>query len=158
MALSRSKKWKGNIRMGDDSIVGAWRLVTFEFRKVDGDVIYPFGAEMRGSFIYTDTGRFSVQLMQIDRPRFEVSDQLRGTSEEIGASYKGSISYFGTYKVDIENKEINHYVEGSIFPNMEGTQQKRFFEFNENQLILRTPPFNAGGERVTGILQWERIE
>jgi hypothetical protein len=144
--------------LGDDSIVGAWRLVTFEFRKEDGGVIHPFGAEMRGSFIYTETGRFSVQLMRIDRPRFAISDQLRGTPEEIEAGYKGSISYFGTYEVDIENKAINHYVEGSIFPNMEGTQQIRFFDLKENQLILRTPPFNAGGERVTGILQWERIE
>jgi hypothetical protein len=144
--------------MGNDSIVGAWRLVTFEFRKEDGDVIHPFGAEMRGSFIYTETGRFSVQLMRIDRPRFAISDQLRGTPEEIEAGYKGSISYFGTYQVDIENKAINHYVEGSIFPNMEGTQQIRLFELKENQLILKTPPFNVGGERVTGLLQWERIE
>lgn len=144
--------------MGDESIVGAWRLVTFEFRKENGDVIHPFGAEMRGSFIYTDTGRFSVQLMQIDRPKFESKDQLRGSHAEIEASYKGSISYFGTYEVDIENKEINHRVEGSIFPNMEGTQQTRFFELNENQLTLRTPPFNVGGERVAGTLQWERIE
>ena len=139
-------------------LIGVWRLVTFEFRRDDGSVIYPFGAEARGSVIYTESGRFSGQLMRIDRPRFAIPDQMQGTSEEIEANYKGSISYFGTYKVDVKTREINHYVEGSIFPNMEGTQQKRSYELNEGQLVLRTPRFRVGGEKAVGILQWERIE
>ena len=144
--------------MSDNPLVGAWKLVTFEFRRDDGSVIYPFGAEARGSVIYTESGRFSGQLMRIDRPRFAIPDQMRGTSEEIEANYKGSISYFGTYEVDSEKREINHFVEGSIFPNMEGTQQKRSFELNETQLVLKTPRFKVGGEKAVGILQWERIE
>jgi hypothetical protein len=144
--------------MSSSTIVGAWKLISFVLQKEDGDVIHPFGAEMRGSFIYTESGRFSVQLMRIDRPKFAIKDQMQGTPEEIEASYKGSISYFGTYEIDIENKAINHFVEGSIFPNMEGTQQIRFFEINENQLILRTPPFNVGGERASGIITWERVK
>ena len=144
--------------MDNNSIVGAWRLVTFEFRKEDGTVIYPFGKEVRGSFIYTESGRFSVQLMRIDRPRFAIADQMRGTPEETEASYRGSISYFGTYEIDLENSVIMHHVEGSIFPNMEGTEQPRFFEMTENHLQLRTQPFNVGGERAVGVLLWERIE
>ena len=141
-----------------NTIVGAWKLVSFEFQKEDGNVIHPFGAEMRGSFIYTESGRFSVQLMRIDRPKFAIKDQMQGTPEEIEASYKGSISYFGTYEVDVENGAIYHFVEGSIFPNMEGTQQIRFYELNKNQLLLRTPPFNVGGKRATGIIIWERVK
>ena len=144
--------------MGNNPIVGAWKLVTFEFRKDDGSVIYPFGAEARGSVIYTESGRFSGQLMRIDRPRFAIPDQMKGTPEEIEANYKGSISYFGTYEVDSDKREINHYVEGSIFPNMEGTQQRRTFELNQGQLILQTPRFKVGGEKATGVFQWERIE
>ena len=144
--------------MSSNAMIGAWRLVTFEFRKEDGSVILPFGAEARGSVIYTESGRFSGQLMRVDRPRFAIPDQMKGTPEEIEANYKGSISYFGTYEVDIEKKVINHFVEGSIFPNMEGTKQRRFFEINEDQLILRTPPFNVDGERATGIITWERVE
>jgi len=144
--------------MSSKSIIGAWRLVTFEFRKEDGGVIYPFGKELRGSFIYTESGRFSVQLMRIDRPRFAIADQMRGTPEETSASYRGSISYFGTYDIDPENGVIMHHVEGSIFPNMEGTDQPRYFELTENHLKLRTQPFNVGGSRVVGVLLWERIE
>lgn len=144
--------------MSSNTIVGAWRLISFEFRKEDNSIIHPFGKEARGSFIYTESGRFSGQLMRKDRAKFVIPDQMQGTSEEIEASYKGSISYFGTYEVDIENGAIIHFVEGSIFPNMEGTQQIRFFELHARQLLLRTPPFNVGGERATGIIIWERVE
>ena len=144
--------------MSSNTIVGEWRLVTFEFRKEDNSIIYPFGKEARGSFIYTGSGRFSVQLMRIDRPKFAIPDQMRGTPEETEASYKGSISYFGTYQVDVDHGVINHFVEGSIFPNMEGTQQKRFYELSEDQLILKTPSFKVGGERATGVIAWERVK
>jgi len=144
--------------MGDNPLIGAWKLVKFEFRKDDGTIIYPFGVEARGSVIYTESGRFSGQLMRIDRPKFAIPDQMQGTSEEIEANFKGSISYFGTYEVDSEKREINHFVEGSIFPNMEGTQQKRTYELNEKQLVLRTQRFNVNGEKAVGVLQWEKIE
>ena len=144
--------------MDSKSILGAWKLVSFEFRKQDGSAIYPFGTEARGSFIYTQSGCFSGQLMRVDRPKFAIPDQMQGTTEEIEASYKGSISYFGTYEVDLENGVILHHVEGSIFPNMEGTEQRRFYELTENRLLLRTPPFTVGGERAVGVIEWERIE
>jgi hypothetical protein len=138
-------------------IIGTWRLVKFEFSKTDGTVIYPFGEKAQGLIIYTETGRFSGQLMRVDRPRFASGDQVRGTAEEIEASFKGSISYFGTYEFDPENGLILHHVEASLFPNMEGSDQKRFFELSDNQLQLRTPTFKLGGEEVVGVLVWERI-
>ena len=138
-------------------ILGAWNLVTFEFRKADGNVIYPFGERARGSIIYTEAGRYSAQLMRIDRPRFASRDQMKGTAEEIEASYKGSISYFGTYEFHPEQGFIIHHVEASIFPNMEGSKQKRFFELSENRLQLKTPPTKLGGEKAIGVLLWERI-
>lgn len=141
-----------------NSVVGVWKLLQFEFQTEDGRIIYPFGKEARGSFIYTKSNRFSVQLMRVDRPRFAIADQMRGTPRETELSYRGSISYFGTYKVDEEKSSIVHFVEGSIFPNMEGTEQIRYYELEENNLILRTPAFNADGERVHGIIFWERIE
>ena len=144
--------------MSNRLLVGAWRLVSFEFRKSDGSIIYPFGAEARGTIIYTETGRYSGQLMRKDRPRFAIPDQMMGTVEEIQATYKGSISYFGTYEVDLENKVINHFVEGSLFPNMEGSNQKRSFELAEGKLTLQTQPFKVNGEKAIGILQWERVE
>ena len=143
--------------MGSNPFVGAWRLVTFEFCKDDGEVIYPFGAEASGSIIYTESGRYSAQLMRKGRPRFQFGDQMKGTIEEIESSYKGCISYFGTYRVDPDNNFIVHHVEGSIFPNMEGTNQLRSYEFSGNRLQLRTPPMMLDGEKAFGVLEWEKI-
>ena len=98
-----------------------------------------------------------LHLMRVDRPRFASDDQMQGTAEEIQASFKGSISYFGMYEFDPENGYILHYVESSIFPNMEGSTQKRFFELSDNLLQLETPPINLGGEKAVGVLTWERI-
>jgi hypothetical protein len=141
-----------------NSVIGVWKLLRFEFQAAGNRIIYPFGKEARGSFIYTKSNRFSVQLMRVDRPRFAISDQQQGTVEETLASYRGSISYFGTYQVNEEKGIIIHFVEGSIFPNMEGTEQIRYFELKENTLQLRTPTFKVGGEVTFGILLWERIE
>ena len=137
--------------------IGAWKLLSFEFRKDEGTSIYPFGETAQGSIIYTESGRYSAQLMRVDRPRFAVPDQMKGTTDEIAASYKGCISYFGSYEVDFENGFIIHRVEGSLFPNMEGSNQIRVFDLSGDRLQLTTPPFKLDGEQAIGILQWKKI-
>jgi len=152
------KTWKGHVQMSNNSFTGAWRLVSFEFRKSDGSIIYPFGKEAQGTIIYSESGRYSAQLMRRDRLRLKSGDQMKATDEEVRSNFEGCISYFGTYQVDEKENIISHFVEGSIFPNMEGTEQKREFEISEKRLLLRTPPIKLDGEKAIGILQWERVE
>jgi len=140
------------------SITGAWKLVSFEIRKDNGEVIYPFGKDARGSIIYTEPGRFSVQLMRTNRPRSASGDQMKGTIEEIEANYKGCISYYGSFECDHGGGFVVHHVEGSLFPNWEGQGLKRCFELSGNRLNLTTPPtLWGGGGEIIGILEWERI-
>jgi hypothetical protein len=96
-------------------------------------------------------------LTRRDRPRFASGDQLIGTPEEIEAGFKGCISYFGSYEVDAGQHTIIHHVEGSLFPNMEGRDQKRLFELSGNRLQLTTQSIKLGGEKAIGVLLWERI-
>ena len=147
-----------NTSQAAQAIIGAWRLISFEIERDDGTVIRPFGADAQGSIIYTDSGRFSAQVMRRGRPSFAAGDQMRGTPEEIEASYKGCISYYGSYKLDADGGFVVHQVEGSLFPNWEGEGQKRFFEFSGDRLKLSTPPtLWDGGSQVVGVLVWERI-
>jgi hypothetical protein len=134
-------------------IIGAWKLVSFELRRPDGTVTYPFGEDAQGTIIYTKSGRYSGQVMRPNRPRLVSGDQLKGTSEEIKANYEGFLSYYGPYEFDAENGFVIHYVDGSLFPNWEGTEQKRFFELTGNRLKLTTPPILWGvvGE-IVGVL------
>ena len=141
------------------AIVGAWRLVSFEIEGDDKTVTRPFGTDAQGSIIYTSSGRFSAQVMRMGRPPFAEEDQVKGTPEEIEASFKGCVSYYGSYRLDADGDFVIHHVEGSLFPNWEGADQKRFFEFSGNRLKLSTPPtLWGGGGQVVGVLVWERIE
>ena len=142
----------------NSAFAGAWRLIRFEFRKDNGEIIHPFGETARGSIIYTESGRYSAQLMRVDRPRFAKPDQMQGTVAEIEAGFKGCISYFGSYELDLENNIIIHQVEGALFPNMERTKQVRSFELSGNRMTLTTPPFKLDGEQAIGILIWKKIE
>ncbi len=138
-------------------IVGAWKLISFEIRKDDGQVIYPYGEDAQGSIIYTESGRFAAQVARPDRPEIAAGDQMKGTAEEIKANYEGFISYYGPYEFDRENGFVLHHVEGSLFPNWEGQPQKRFFELSGNRLTLSTPPTLWGGGEIVALLVWERV-
>lgn len=148
---------KPKLLKNSSSIIGAWKLISLEIQKENGEVIYPFGKNAQGSIIYTVSGRFSSQVMRPDRPKFASGDQMKGTAEEIKVNYEGTISYYGPYEFDTENNFIIHQVEGSLFPNWEGHEQKRFFELSGNRLKLSTPPYLWGGEGIVAMLIWERI-
>jgi len=139
-------------------IIGTWKLISFEIQRENGEVTYPFGKNAKGSLIYAESGRFSVQLMHPDRPKFASEDQMRGTAEEIKANYEGLISYYGRFELERQKGFVIHDVEGSLFPNWEGQRLKRFFELSGNRLKLSTPPTLWGGGDAVGVLIWERIE
>jgi hypothetical protein len=139
-------------------VIGAWKLVSFETRKENGEVVFPFGKNAQGSLIYTKSGRMSVHLMRSDRPRFASGDQMKGTTEEIKANYEGLISYYGSYEFDREKGLVIHNIQGSLFPNWEGQRQERYFELSGDRLKLSTPPTLWGGGKAVAVMLWERIE
>ena len=139
-------------------IIGAWKMISFDIRREDGEIVHPFGENAKGTIIYTQSGRMSVQVMRSNRPQFTSGDQMKGTDEEIKANYEGVVSYYGPYEFNAENGFIIHYVEGSLFPNWEGQSHKRFFELKDNELTLRTPPTLWSGGEIIATNVWERIE
>jgi hypothetical protein len=150
---------KHSLSQNSVPIIGAWKLISFEIRKEDGEVIHPYGQNVYGSIIYTESGRFAAQVMRPGRPQLAAGDQMKGTSEEIKANYEGVVSYFGPYEFDAESGFVLHHVEGSLFPNWEGQAQKRFFVLSGNRLTLSSPPtLWGGGGEIVGVLVWERIE
>ena len=139
-------------------LIGAWDLLSFKIEGDDGSVSYPFGEDVQGSIIYTSSGRMSAQVMKTDRPMFSDDDQMNGTHDEILASFKGVISYYGSYEVNSHDGYVAHKVEGSLFPNWQGGIQKRFYEFTEDRLKLSSPPtLWGGGGQIVGVLVWQRV-
>ena len=142
--------------MTKSDLIGTWVLTSFELRKENGEVIYPFGKDATGRIIYTSTGDFSAQVMRKNRPMFVSDDQMKGSIAEVMENFNGVISYFGRYTID-ENI-VTHHVEESLFPNWKGLSMKRFAKLDNGLLELSTEPMTWQGENSIGILIWKISE
>jgi hypothetical protein len=135
--------------------VGAWRLVSAEFRYDDGTIVRTYDS---GLLVYTADGFMSAQLMRSDRPAFATADRLGGTPDQIVAAYQGYRAYAGTYDFDEARHTVTHHAAWNMLPNEVGGDQVRTFEFDGDRLMLRTPPLWLGGRAARGVLLWERAQ
>jgi hypothetical protein len=134
---------------------GTWKLVSYEVRRADGRVSYPWGEHPEGRLIYTGDGHVSVAMMASDRRKFDAGEMKHGTLEEKAAAIDSYISYSGTYEVG--GGKVVHHVEVSLFPNWVCKDQVRNFQFDGDRLMLSTDPAPEDEKRKTGHLIWERI-
>jgi hypothetical protein len=141
-----------------EHLIGTWHLRTCELRSTDGQVMYPYSTAPVGMLMYDPTGFMVVLLMRPGRPTFVSGDVLRGTPDEIKAAFEGFDAYCGTYTVDAHQHAVTHHLIATRFPNWEGTDQLRFVDLTENELILRSPPIRAGGNEWTVVVTWTRAQ
>ena len=138
-----------------DQLIGTWSFVSSTGKLADGSPTW--GTDPRGSLILTENGRFSVQIMRNDRPKFASNNRMKGTPEEIKATVEGTISYFGTYEVDEAGKTLTYKIEGSSFSNWNGTDQKRpIVSLTYDELKYSNPAPSIGGP--TTELMWKRTK
>ena len=122
----------------------------------DGSRFEPMGPNAVGQLVYDANGRVSMQIMRADRPRFASGSRMGGTPEENKAAVQGTISYFGRYAVNETERTVIHHIEGSLFPNWNGTGQKRFFTFTGDELKLSAPPIQSPDGPIVSHLVWKR--
>jgi len=150
-------QWQGESRkMTQISLLGTWRLVSFESRSVDGKVSYPWGKNTLGYIMYNEEGYMFVAIMSANRPKFSSEDLKGGTTEEKAAAANTYISYCGRYEV--QGDTVIHHIELSFFPNWVGVDQKRILSFNGDRLSLNTPSILVDGIEQTHHLIWERVK
>ena len=140
------------------SLVGTWRLVSFETRYEKGEVEYPFGQNALGQLSYDTAGNMSAIVMKLGIPAFVTAERLQGTDAEVRAAFEGFIGYFGSYTIDADKGTVTHHVRGASFPNWVGGDQIRFYNFEGSRLTLSMPPRLSGGRRSENIIVWERIK
>jgi Lipocalin-like domain len=142
--------------MESDTLVGTWRLVSWENRSVvGGEVSYPLGKDAVGYIMYGHDGYMSVAIMRPDRARFAAEDLLGGGAEERAQAAGTYVSYCGRY--EFRGDTVVHRVELSLFPNWIGVEQERLVEIAGDRLILSTRPILLGGLQRTAHLVWERV-
>lgn len=140
------------------SVLGAWRLVSYETQAQDGTKTFPLGQDVAGMAIYLPNGRVSIQFMRRDRPRFKAGDAWRGTLEEEREAFRGFFAYAGRYTIDAARSTVTHHLEIASAPNYVGTDLVRTFSFSGNRLTLRTPQRQLMGQSAFSTLIWERID
>jgi len=140
------------------SVVGTWRLVSYDTRTAAGVTSYPLGQDLAGLAIYLPNGRVSIQFMRNDRPAFKSGDAWRGTLEEERAAFEGFFGYAGRYTIDAARSVVTHHLEIASAPNYVGIDLVRTFSMSGNRLTLRTPERQLAGQTSTSTLVWERID
>jgi hypothetical protein len=106
-------------------LLGSWRLVSWQEHDASGAVSYPLGPDAVGQLSYDESGRVSAQLMRRNQPRFANEDWQRAAPAEKSAGWSCYFGYFGRYRFDERSRTVIHHIEGSWFPNLVGTDQKR---------------------------------
>ncbi|MGC1105456.1 MAG: lipocalin-like domain-containing protein [Candidatus Acidiferrales bacterium] len=117
-------------------LIGAWRLLSLHETLTDGEVVYSLGEDAQGQLLYSAEGRMSAQLMRAKTHRFANDDMREATPEERASAWLDYFGYFGTYSIDAERNAVTHHVEGSSFPNLNGSKQVRSFRFEGERLVL----------------------
>jgi hypothetical protein len=108
-------------------MVGVWRLVTDVNVDKDGKKTtgLGFGANPKGTFIFTASGHYAVVNSRADLPKFASGNRMQGTAEEYKAIGQGSIAHYGRWSVTPDGKAFVLKVEGSTWPAWVGAEQKR---------------------------------
>src|SRR3974377_755376 len=139
-------------------LIGAWKLVSYEERPVDGSPsFYPMTEQPLGIIMYTPDGYMSAQLSKQKRTPFTSGDWFKGTNEEYKQEASTYIAYTGEFHVDEEKKTLTHSMFISLFPNWIGQTQPRVVKLEGDELHLSSAsPIQSGGKTVMSYLRWKR--
>lgn len=129
-----------------EQLVGTWTFVSASETLKDGTKINRWGANAKGSLMFDANGRYMFIITRSDIPKFAAKTANAGTAEENKAVVEGMLVYFGTYSVNEADKTFTTHIEGSSFPNLIGTDQKRIItSLTDGELKYRNPISAIGG-------------
>ncbi|MFN8060686.1 MAG: lipocalin-like domain-containing protein [Vicinamibacterales bacterium] len=134
--------------------IGAWQLVRIERRNAKGDVI-DVQRDRIGLIMYGPAGQMIVHHQAATRPPFAAADP---TGDEAKAALASVTAYFGTYAINEKEGFITHRAQGNVNPAGSGRDEKRFYRFDDDLLILQPPPTVVNGEPQTTYIVWRRVK
>ena len=140
----------------EEQFVGTWTLISIRYVRPDGSAIEPFGKNAKGMLVFDGT-HFSTQVLAAELPKFKSNNRMIGTPKEYETISHGVVAYFGTYTVDETSKIVTLHIERSSFPNWEGTDQKRKFEFVNDELRYTAASSTANPAEAAQLV-WRRLK
>jgi Lipocalin-like domain len=125
------------------SLVGSWKLVSYETRRADGAdgmTSHPFGDAPIGLFIFDPDGNYSVQLSNM---------------ADAGSS---STASWGTYDVDEEGVLFILEPTAGTAQLPPGTKTTRRVTLNGDGTATFRPPVNVvDGVEIQGYITWRKV-
>ena len=139
------------------SIQGRWKLLTAEDIRADGTVArYPWGRKPIGAIV-VEGGYCYVQIMSGDVPSFTSGKPV---GEQMTAALLSTyIAYSGACTINEGEGSVSLKVDSAWRPDYVGTQQRRFFTFDNGKLIFgpAVGSLRSGNEALTRRLTLERV-
>jgi lipocalin-like protein len=140
-----------------ETIQGRWKLVAAEDMRADGSVArYPWGKHPVGSIV-VEGGSCYLQIMSSDTPSFAAGDTT--VTEQMKAALLSTyIAYSGPCVVNEAEGSVTLKVGAAWRPDYVGTEQKRFFKFENGKMLFGPAPssMRGGSEPLTRRLTLER--
>jgi Lipocalin-like domain len=132
-----------------ETIQGRWKLTAAEDLRADGSVArYPWGRNPVGSIVVSG-GSCYLQIMSSDTPSFSAATPV---GEQMKAALLSTyIAYSGPCIVNESDGSVTLKVEAAWRPDYVGTEQKRFFRFENGKMFFGPAPnsIRAGGGTLT---------
>lgn len=138
------------------SLAGTWAMDSAYEILADGRRTTNYGPHPRGLLIIDAAGRYSLQIFRPDRTRFASGDKVRGTAEEYRDAALGSSTHFGRVRLDAAKHQIIFAIEAASFPNWEGREQVRDYDYRDGVLRYAVPA-SASGNGTTAYSVWRRV-
>ena len=134
-----------------DKVVGTWKLVSVVYEDVQTKERTPvLGEHPKGCQIATPEGRWLALVTGEGR-------KVPKTDADRSDALRSMIAYTGKYR--LEDGKIITKVEAAWNEAWVGTEQERFYRFQDDRLLLESPPQphpNLLGKVVRIIVIWER--
>jgi hypothetical protein len=137
------------------AVEGTWTLTYADVVHADGTRGHDYGDTPKGLLQIDHEGRYSLLIFDSARPKFAAGDKKKGTPEEFRAALMGTSSHFGTVSADAATGALTFHIEGSSYPNWEGTTQVRNYELKGDMLSYKVPPRDNGDVPVSA---WKRLK
>ncbi len=140
------------------SIQGRWKLISAEDLRPDGSVArLPWGKHPIGAIV-VQGGYCYVQIMSSDVPSFTTATPPVG--EQMSAALLSTyIAYSGPCAIDDPTGRVTLKVEAAWRPDYVGTEQIRFFRFENGKMLFgpAAGSMRAGNDTLTRRLTLERV-
>ena len=128
-----------------EQLVGTWTFVSSTAKLADGSPLW--GSNPKGQLSFDANGRYSSIIVRSDLAKYASNNRLQTSPAEDKATVQGAIGFFGTYTVNEADRSYTVRVDGSSYPNWNGTDRKQVVEsITADELKIGNPAPSIGGQ------------